>query len=89
MKFEDYVIDMYGNKFWYNERGHYHREDDLPAVEWKNGTKVWYKNGLRHRENGLPAIVYVTGTTVWYDENEVRYRIDEWIDQDKAWYYEI
>ena len=82
-------VDMYGTKRWYNEVGELHRDGDLPAVEWKSGGKEWWINGILDRENDLPTIVYVTGTTVWFNKSGVRYRIDEWIDGDKAWYYEI
>ncbi len=30
--------------------------NDLPAVEYDNGYKAWYKNGMRHRLTG-PAII--------------------------------
>jgi hypothetical protein len=39
--------------------------DDGPAVEYLDGTKEWYKNGMLHREDG-PAILYRDGTESWY-----------------------
>ena len=41
MKYSNPTIDNYGNKVWRNEKGHYHREGGLPAIEYKNGTKYW------------------------------------------------
>ena len=51
-----------------------HRGGGLPAVEFTNGSKYWWVNGLRHREGGLPAIENVNdkvgaspyGTKGWY-----------------------
>lgn len=43
-----------------NEKGELHRDNDLPAIETKNGDLYWYKNGQLHRENGLPAMKYST-----------------------------
>ena len=45
------VIDLNGNKFWYNSANQLHRENDLPAVEEVNGTKFWYVNGARCYSN--------------------------------------
>jgi len=49
---------------WINSRGQFHREDG-PAVEWDDGTKIWYKNSNIHREDG-PAVEYDNGDKVWY-----------------------
>jgi hypothetical protein len=40
---------------WRNEQGQVHRIDG-PAVEYDNGTKMWYYNNTYHRLDG-PAIV--------------------------------
>lgn len=58
------VTDEFGNKYWRNETGHFHREDG-PAIEYENGSKCWLINGERHREDG-PAIEYADGRKVWY-----------------------
>ena len=36
-----------GSKIWY-KNDKCHRDGDLPAVEWDNGYKEWYKNGIRY-----------------------------------------
>jgi len=70
----------YGTRIWKNEAGKFHRdENDLPAIIYANGTKVWYKNGKLHRENGLPAREYFDGDKVWYLDGLI-YRWDEWIN---------
>ena len=54
-------LDSFGNKCWYDSVNKFelHRENDLPAVEYQNGSKSWYKNGVLHRENG-PAMIDTT-----------------------------
>jgi hypothetical protein len=72
---------------WYNSKGKLHREDG-PAVEWVNGTKVWYINGKLHREDG-PAIECANGDKAWFI-NDKRHREDgpacEWASGTKYWY---
>ena len=46
-----------------------HREQDLPAVEFANGGKSWWLNGVRHREDG-PACEYANGRKFWYLNDE-------------------
>ena len=46
------------------KNGKQHREDG-PAVEWADGSKEWWVDGLRHREDG-PAIEYASGHKEWY-----------------------
>ena len=48
-----------------------HREDDLPAVEYKNGDRIWYKDGQRHRDGDLPAVEYIDGYRAWYKNNKL------------------
>ena len=43
--------EFWGGIEYINENGNLHREDG-PAVEWKNGNKSWYINGLLHRRAG-------------------------------------
>ena len=79
-------VDEYGNKFWYNENGEYHRLDG-PAVECANGYKMWCQNDQRHRLDG-PAVEWPDGTKMWY-QNGLYHRLDgpalEWADGDKEW----
>ena len=41
----------------WTKNGEKHRENDLPALEWKDN-REWYYNGVLHRDNGLPAAIY-------------------------------
>lgn len=56
---------------WYKDNI-VHRDDDLPAVVFKDGDKIWYKNGLIHRDNDLPAIVSKAGEQ-WF-RNDLKHR---------------
>jgi hypothetical protein len=56
-----------------NEKGSFHREDG-PAVEYSDGTKEWFINGLRHREDG-PAVEYNGGK--WWCLNDIEYTEEE------------
>jgi len=63
-------IDEYGDKYWRNKDGELHRENDMPAVIWKNGAKHWYTNGKCHRDNDMPAIIFADGDKEWWINNE-------------------
>lgn len=63
-------VDRYLTTEWYNERGDLHRENDLPAIEYTNGDKLWYTNGILHREGG-PAISFINGYKEWWIHGEL------------------
>lgn len=42
-----------------------HRENDLPAVEYHNGKKEWWKFGVKHRDNG-PAVEFGEEIKEWW-----------------------
>lgn len=46
-------------KIYYKDKENqiYHREDG-PAIEWEDGERYWFVNGIRHREDG-PAVEYL------------------------------
>lgn len=67
------VVNKYGTREYYNSANKLHR-DDGPAVEWSNGDKYWYQNGLLHRTDGA-AIVSPGGYKTWY-HNGQRHRTD-------------
>jgi hypothetical protein len=62
-------------KEYKNELGQLHREDG-PAIEYSNGDKFWYINGLRHREDG-PAVEWSDGDKWWY-LNDIHYKEDQY-----------
>ena len=64
MKTYKVVVDDQGTR-WYDDKGRLHRENDLPAIEYKKGDKEWCFNGRTHRETG-PAIECTNGDRYWY-----------------------
>jgi hypothetical protein len=43
------TIDDYGYEEWKLPNGKFHREDG-PAIEYSNGSKHWYLNGISYTE---------------------------------------
>ena len=80
-------IDSYGNKVWQNKEAQLHRTDG-PAIEYADGTKVWYVNGQYHRTDG-PAFEYAHGTKEWWVNGQC-HRTDgpavEYADGTKEWW---
>ena len=60
-------IDVRGNKYWQLPNWLFHR-DNGPAVEYVDGYKAWYLNGVLHREDS-PAIEYKDDHKRWYLNN--------------------
>jgi hypothetical protein len=58
---------------WINYDRHIHRDNDLPAIIYFDGTKIWYSNGNRHRNNDLPGYIVPQILNVWYQDG-VEYR---------------
>lgn len=85
------IKDIFGNAYYKNAIGLYHRKDG-PAIEKDHGnTQCWYLNGHRHRSGG-PAIEWENGAKEWYI-NDQRHRADgpAVIPSDGSpcsWYYE-
>ncbi len=79
-----------GGVEWRNAKGKLHRDDDLPAVEWSDGTKCWYQNGKLHRDGDQPAIEGASGRKEWYQNGKCHRDGDrpaiECPDGSKYWY---
>lgn len=58
------AISTIGTRCYYIGDAKLHREGG-PAVEFPDGAKYWYINGLRHRLDG-PAMEYPDGFSAWY-----------------------
>jgi hypothetical protein len=63
---ELYVVKRFNYKHYYKDRAMtiYHRIDG-PAIEYDDGSKLWWVDGKRHRLDG-PAMIWSNGTTDWY-----------------------
>jgi hypothetical protein len=64
------IIKKFKNKTEYYKDGKVHRDNDLPAIEYIDGTKCWCQNGFLHRDNG-PAIEYSNGDDIWYQHGKL------------------
>jgi len=84
-------VDSVGNKKWKLPNGDFHREGDLPAIEWTDGSREWWINGFKHRENNKPAVILVSWYKAWF-LNGKHHRTNgaaiEWSDGSKEWYLE-
>lgn len=60
--------DEIGNKFWKDDKGLFHRDNDLPAVIKWDGQKEWYQHGRLHRDGG-PAIIHGSGGEKWFQDD--------------------
>jgi hypothetical protein len=64
----EYTVQVSEDKTeWRNPEGKLHRENG-PAVEWNDGEKEWFVDGLRHRTDG-PAREWANGFKEWYINN--------------------
>ena len=83
---DDYYIDWFNQKNikldlikefkqskntckWF-ENDELHRDNDLPAVIWSDGSKMWYKRGKPHRDNDLPAVHLKNDFKAWYKNGQ-------------------
>jgi hypothetical protein len=61
---------------------------DGPAIEWSNGSKLWFVNGKRHRLDG-PAVEWSDGSKSWWVDDKL-HRLDgpavEYPSGRNAWY---
>ena len=80
-------IDPFGNKWWKNKNGEYHRLNG-PAIELTDGTKSWWQAGLKQRLDG-PAVEYANGDRFWFRRGK-KHRLDgpavEYASGEKHWY---
>jgi len=62
-------LDEFGNRLEWHDHPHHsllHRENDLPAVIFADGTKVWWRDGKIHRDGDKPAWIQPNGPTQWF-----------------------
>ena len=61
-------VDKFGTRWYYNNAGQLHRTEG-PAIEYANGNKEWWQDGLRHRTDG-PAVEWVDSTKSWFQNGQ-------------------
>lgn len=67
MNFRRYIVEEDDEKIvWMDWNWRKHRDGDFPAVEYKDGTKVFYKEGVKHRDGDLPAVIFPDGHQEWW-----------------------
>ena len=66
-------VDSYGTRRYYNSANRLHRESG-PAVEYKDGEKRWYRNGLLHRIDG--SVIKCTDNSKYWYQNGQLHRTD-------------
>lgn len=49
--------DVEDARLIFTENGLVHRDNDLPAIVYDDGTHEWYRYGKLHRDGGRPAII--------------------------------
>ena len=59
-----YIDDKNGDKYTFKDN-EYHSYNGKPAIEYCDGTKVWYRNGKGHRLYG-PAVERCEGLKTWW-----------------------
>ena len=61
-----------------------HRDNDLPAVEYKDGGKEWWVNGQRHRI-GKPAVKDADGLQEWWVDDKLlsKEEVENWLKENK------
>lgn len=72
-------------------------EEEIPenftgVIEWSNGSKEWFQNGLLHRIDGA-AMEYTDGTKYWC-QNNLFHRLDgpaieQWNGKKEYWILDI
>ena len=76
---------------WYFN-GKLHREGDMPAIIWANGTQLWCFEDRLHREGGMPAVMRADGTQMWYFNGKLHREGDMpamiWANGTQMWYFE-
>lgn len=74
----------------YKKNGFLHRDNDLPAVIYVDGSKFWFRDGVDYREDDKPASEFASGTLVWYLDGMVGRADDKpaivWADGSASWY---
>jgi len=66
----EYTVYVDLDSTHYYKDGFSHRENDLPAIIWKDGGLTWCKDGLPHREGGKPAMVFADGRELFFVDGE-------------------
>ena len=89
IKIRSYVVNCFVY-ISYNIDNKIHKDNDIPAIKCRDGSRHWYQNGELHRDNDKPAIECVDGSKSWW-QNGKRHRYNdnpaiEYANGTKFWY---
>ena len=76
-------------RIWMDTNHMIHRDYDLPAVIFPDGSKEWYQHGLRHRNHDRPAIMRSNGDCTWYLFDQIHRNQDRpamILEKKQKWY---
>jgi hypothetical protein len=72
MSMKRFIVEVDHEKtIWMDWNWNIHREDDLPAIEYKDGSNIWYKNGVKHRVGDLPAVSFPDGHKEYWEHGKL------------------
>ena len=57
---------------YFNKKNQLHREGDLPAIEFNDGSKQYRINGRLHRDFGKPAVIWSDGYLEWWENGKLK-----------------
>lgn len=76
---EHLVLVIEEESYFYFVNNLLHREDDLPAIIWGDGSKIWAVNGQIHRNKPLPSIIWSFEKNEYYWKNTPKTK--EYVEQ--------
>ena len=62
--------DHFYNQFYLDEDCRFHK-DDGPAIVDCEGSRIWFRHGLRHRDDDLPGYEAKNGDKAWYKDGKL------------------
>ena len=80
--------DRYGQLGWM-QNGRLHRDGDLPARIYTDGSLAWYQNGRLHRDGDKPAVISGDSSLAWYQNGQLHRfggPAEIWLDGEFEWW---
>lgn len=74
--------------YYYNQKGHFHRENGPAIISPDKSTQVWYRNGLRHRKNG-PAFIDTKKNIYIWSVNGIATTVDKVLSKEAALWWTL
>lgn len=73
IKSHEYISPLMTKYYFSEQNGEFllHRDNDLPAIEFIDETRIWCQYNEIHRDNDLPAIEVNDGSCVWFNKGKI------------------